>query len=281
MKKGRNCLRLLLFLQLLSLGGISAQEAQSLLAVALCPATAGTEAAQDHEMRGCSGFSLCYRESFENAEWVGYVLTKEKLVKAAARKNNFRSDPAVSTGSAEPDDYAGSGYDRGHLAPSADMTWNEESASESFLMSNMSPQRPQFNRGMWKNLEAKIRTCAKQFEAVYVITGPVLEKPAEEYEFIGKNRVAVPEFFYKAVLARDNGGNFSAAAFILPNEKCAGTVFDYIVSVNEAERRTGIDFFSALDDSIEEEIESRTENALVRAMQQKAACRTSLAAGEP
>lgn len=267
MKKGKKCLHLPFLLLLFFSGAAFAQEAQQLLAVPRCPATAGGESADDHEIRSCAGFLLCYRESFENAEWTGYVITKETLVKAARRKNNFRPDPAVSTGSAGLADYAGSGYDRGHLVPAADMMWSEESASESFLMSNMSPQKPQLNRGMWKQLEAKIRACAQQFEAVFVITGPVLEKPTAEYQSIGKNGVAVPEFFYKAVLAKDSSGNFSAIGCILPNEKCKGTLSDYIVSVNEAERRTGIDFFSALDDSIEEEIESQTENALAHAVQ--------------
>jgi endonuclease G len=90
------------------------------------------------------------------------------------RKDNFRSDPKVKTGSAALSDYKGSGYDRGHLAPAADFKWSATAMSESFYMSNMSPQVPGFNRGIWKNIESTVRNWAVENDEIYIVTGPVL-----------------------------------------------------------------------------------------------------------
>lgn len=208
-----------------------------------------------HEVHTYAGFELCYREDYEDSEWVAYTITREKLVSVIKRTDDFRADTSITTGSATPADYKASGYDRGHLAPAADMQWSSETMHESFLMSNMTPQAPQLNRGMWKELEENVRKWAQNFGEVTVVTGPVLEKPSAEYSSIGSNKVAVPEFFYKALLSKSNNGDTIMAAFIMPNKKCEGEIWDYAVSVDEIEERTGIDFFSALDDSIENETE--------------------------
>ncbi len=213
----------------------------------------------DHEVHEYLGFTLCYRESYENPEWVAYTLTSEELNAVTGRTEDFRQDPNISTGSATLSDYRGSGYDRGHMAPAADMEWSKESASESFLLSNMSPQAPQLNRGLWKDLESQVRTWAKTFGEVTVVTGPVLEKNAEEYTYIGQNKVSVPEYYYKVLLAQKDKKKI-AAAFILPNKKCEGTIWDYSVSIDEVEERTSLDFFSMLQDEEENILE---ENILV------------------
>lgn len=230
------------------------------LEIPLCPASTCGENSGDHEIHGYSGFSLCFRNSYKDAEWVSYTLTQEKLIKNARRTNKFIEDKNISTGSAKLSDYKASGYDRGHLAPAADMAWSEQSENESFLMSNMTPQVPQFNRGIWKELESQVRKYAQNLDFLIVATGPVLEKQPEEYSTIGQSKVCVPEYFYKVLLAKDNSGNWQSIGFIIPNEKSEQDIFSYKVCVNEVEARCGIDFFSALDDSIEEEVESQTEN---------------------
>ena len=142
--------------------------------------------------------------------------------------------------------------------------------SETFYMSNMSPQAGSLNRGIWKDLESQVRVWAKTFGRVYVVSGPVLEKPASEYSSIGENRVVVPDFYYKVILAPiykdendrmspDDASSVASIAFIFPNEKCSGELFDYAVTIDEVEERTKLDFFSLLDDEIEEQIESRTD----------------------
>ena len=230
------------------------------LEIPLCPASACGENSGDHEIHGYSGFSLCFRNSYKDAEWVSYTLTQEKLIKNARRTNKFIEDKNISTGSAKLSDYKASGYDRGHLAPAADMAWSEQSENESFLMSNMTPQVPQFNRGIWKELESQVRKYAQSLDFLIVATGPVLEKQPEEYSTIGQSKVCVPEYFYKVLLAKDKDGNWQSIGFIIPNEKSEQDIFSYKVCVNEVEAKTGIDFFSALDNSIEEEVESQTEN---------------------
>ena len=232
------------------------------------PVCAASHKASDHQIRNFEHYSLCYRESYEQAEWSAYCLTEEELVKNAKRSDDFRSDPEITTGSATPADYKKSGYDRGHLSPAADFAFDEKAMSETFYMSNMSPQKGGLNRGIWKDLEAEVRLWAKNFGRVYVVSGPILEKPAEEYQTIGENQVAVPEFYYKVILAPlyadeadkatpEDAESVIALGFIFPNEKCEGSLDDYQVTVNEVESRTGLDFFSLLEDSIENEVEGK------------------------
>ncbi len=201
-----------------------------------------------------SGFALVYNERFEQAEWVAYELTAQETQSAYARTDKFMSDPAVRTESAAPNDYKGSGYDRGHLAPAGDMGWSYQSMAESFYMSNMSPQTPGFNRGIWKRLEELVRTWAVEYGAVSVVTAGILE---EGLPTIGFSKVAVPNYYYKVILDH-TGPDLKAIAFIMPNASSKASLQSYVVSVDEVERVTGINFFPALDDQVEEQLESRT-----------------------
>lgn len=212
------------------------------------------EKEDSHQIISHNGFILCYREFYEQPEWVCYTIDKSKMQKNVKRNDRFRSDPLVATSSASLEDYKNSGYDRGHLAPSADLTYSKETMSDSFFLSNMSPQHPGFNRGIWKDLESELRNQTENFDILYIVTGPVLEK--KDYETTGINSVAIPEFFYKAVLAVKDG-KYHAIGFILPNKKCIDSFWNYAVSVDEIEKRTGIDFFYKLDDKLEASLESQ------------------------
>ena len=128
----------------------------------------------DSEIIQHVGYVLKYNENYEQAEWVAYQLTIEEVNGKYERSNNFRKDPHVSTGSATLPDYKGSGYDRGHIIPATDMKWSPDAISASFFMSNMSPQDPSFNRGIWKKLEGQVRKWAIENREIYVVTGPVL-----------------------------------------------------------------------------------------------------------
>ena len=206
-----------------------------------------------------NGFTLKYAEEFEQPYWVAYVLTPEEtVVKAVSRQDNFRADPAIATGSATLADYKSSGYDRGHLAPFADLSWSEESASDSFLLSNMSPQAGSLNRGRWADLESVIRTFSLS-GPVCVVTGPVLTDGP--YKTIGENKVAVPKYFYKVVLFY-SGERSRAIGFLLPNEACKEPLQSYAVSVDYIEQLTGLDFFSMLPDDVEDVLESTYDTDL-------------------
>jgi len=193
-------------------------------------------------------FTLSYIEKHEQSEWVHYLLTKEMINGAAKRKDNFRKDPNVSTGSASPSDYAASGYDKGHLASAADMSLNAMSMSESFYMTNMSPQEPSFNRGGWKKIEELVRAWASKTN-IFVTVGGVLKKDLKK---IGQG-VSVPEHFYKIVF---NPSNNNVIAFYTPNTKLDSPLIKYVVSVDQIEKETGIDFLSELKDDTETQIES-------------------------
>ena len=195
-------------------------------------------------------YTLSYNEKHEQAEWVHYYLDKNRISGNIARTNNFRVDNKVSTGSASLADYKGSGYDRGHLAPAGDMKRDKISMSQSFLLSNISPQNASFNRGGWKKLESLVRSWAEN-NALYVTTAGILEN---NLKTIGFNKVSVPDRFYKIIYQLKDQ---KMIAFLMPNEKVTLPLASYIVSVDKIEDLTGIDFYSKLEDDLEEKLESQ------------------------
>lgn len=198
-----------------------------------------------------TGFRLVYSETHEQAKWIAYEFTKAETIKKVDRSDDFRSDPKILTGSATSTDYKGSGFDRGHLAPAGDLSWSAEAMSCSFFYSNMSPQKPSFNRGIWKKLEERVRYWAKTYDTIYVVTGPVLE---ESLPTIGENKVSIPKYYYKVILEYKSNTT-KAIGFILPNKKSSFPLNNFIVSIDSVEQMTGIDFFHQLPDSIENKIE--------------------------
>lgn len=204
-----------------------------------------------------TGYTLSYNEEAEQPSWVAYCLTRDEAVASAAeREDNFREDRAVRTGSATLDDYRSSGYDRGHMAPAADFKWSAEAMSDTFYLSNMSPQDGGLNRGLWADLEAIVRQMAVDNEKVYVVTGPVLTDGP--FRTIGENRVAVPNQYYKVVLDYTDP-DIKAIGFVLPNEKCEEDIQYYVRTVDEVEELTGLDFYPALPDEVEEIVESTVD----------------------
>ena len=199
------------------------------------------------------GYALGYIEYHEQAAFVIYKLTaREALTKEALRTNRFRSDPEIPTGSATTADYRRSGYDRGHLAPAADMAFSVQTMADSFFMSNMSPQKPAFNRGIWKRLEEQVRQIAIREKAIYVVTGPIL--PKKKTVTIGANQVTVPTHYYKVIF--DLTPPWKMIGFILPNEGSDRPLEDFAVTVDVVEKATGLDFFSALPKAVQERLES-------------------------
>lgn len=178
------------------------------------------------------GYTLCYSEKHEQPKWVQYKLEVGDVLCKKKRKNDFRSDPKVLTGSASVSDYKRSGYDRGHLAPAADFC----DISSTFYMSNMSPQRPRFNRGVWKKLEVWVRDQVLTGGSLFVVTGPVLH---DSLETIGKNEVSVPEFYYKIVFSET-----VTIAYLLPNKGSRKKLSSFMVPTDSIEILTGIHFFT-------------------------------------
>ncbi len=200
-----------------------------------------------------NGFTLLYDEEHEQARWVAYELTDEEVfTNVAKRSDNFRPDPQVTTGSATKNDYYKSGYDRGHLAPAGDLGWSAESMSDSFYFTNMSPQDPSFNRGVWKKLEELMRDWAVESGSILIATGPILE---DGLPTIGQNGVSIPKQYYKVIIDYQEP-LLRGVGFILDNEKSSAPLSSFAVTIDEVEAATGIDFFAALPDLLEEQLES-------------------------
>ncbi len=198
------------------------------------------------------GYAVGYNYNTKNADWVAYHITAESVNASYKRSNSFKEDAEL------PDyarstlaDYSNSGYDRGHLAPSAAMDFSQQSMQQSFLMSNMSPQLPGFNRVGWRLLEEHVRDLANEYNELYVVTGPIYQGGENA---IG-NGVVIPSAFFKVIL--DPAFN-DAIAFIVPHRDVSGSeLANFITTIDEVERLTQLDFFSAVDDSTEASMEAQ------------------------
>ena len=195
-------------------------------------------------------YTLSYSEKDEQPEWVYYELTSDLIRGKQSRTDDYREDFMISTISAQLEDYRGSGYDRGHLCPAGDMKLNRTSMSESFYLSNMSPQEKYFNAGIWNTLEDQVRKWALTTGRIYVVTAGVLTSNRGK---IGSDGVSIPKYFYKVIY--DPRGQGKMIAFLLPNEKSEKPLQNYVVTVDSLESLTGIDFFPAMLDSIENQLE--------------------------
>lgn len=196
-------------------------------------------------------YSLSYKEKHEQAEWVAYMVDRNTLnMPNVQRASDFVVDPTVSSGSAHHRDYSNSGYTRGHLAPAGDMAFDDLAMKESFYMSNVSPQLKQLNNGIWKELEENIRDWTYKAETLYIITGPIFNNPIKT---IGKDsKVTVPSSFYKVILDY-NEPDRKAIGFIIPHELSERRLEEYMVTVDEVEKMTGLDFFNDMINNTEEE----------------------------
>ncbi|MCK0161601.1 DNA/RNA non-specific endonuclease [Allomuricauda sp. F6463D] len=185
-------------------------------------------------------YTLSYSEAHEQAEWVAYTLKKEHLTYDDRQRPYFIEDPKVKTKSADWRNYKGSGFDRGHLCPAGDRRFSEQAYNETFYTSNISPQDRYFNAGIWNRLEQKVRYWCKKYGDLIVVTGGILsEKGLLE---IGEEDVDVPNSFYKIIL-RTSGEEVQLLAFLIPATESKQSLQNFLVSVDEIEGETGIDFF--------------------------------------
>lgn len=196
-------------------------------------------------------YSLDFNREHKQPNWVYYMLTQTHVNGSTPRSSTFKECAQGEVKSASNKDYKGSGYDKGHLCPAADMKLSKEAMVETFQMWNMSPQEPSFNRGRWSDLEAQVRKyITYETDTLFVVTGPVFICNKGS---IGESDVTIPGFFYKVVYCPRRGG----IGFLMPNDKLKSPTHSWQVSIDLIETLTGIDFFPQLPQKLQDEIEAQ------------------------
>lgn len=243
--------------------GVKLEECQVEIKAKGLPKLADGEELVMHE-----AMALVYSEEHEQAKWVAHVILQDITTGKVGRSNDFRVDPMVGTGTAVEADYFlkkeeadgtttydGFGFDRGHLAPSADFRWSQIALSESYFYSNMSPQRADFNRGIWADLEANLRAYVSRNKdsRLFVVTGPILEPGLPKVDR-SLNGVSVPKRYFKVAVDVHLGRGIG---FLLPNEGTDRPLTAFAVPIDEVESATGLDFYHALTDELENRLESQ------------------------
>lgn len=205
-----------------------------------------------------TGYVTSYNRTTLLPNWVAWHLTAERTEGSAKRSDvDFAEDNEVPEPRATDWDYYNSGYDRGHMCPAADNKWSNKAMEESFLFTNMCPQNGNLNRGDWNEMEMACRKWAKKYGGIYIVCGPILYKG--KHKTIGKNKVVVPEAFFKVVLR--TGDEPQAIGFIYKNTSGNRPKDSYVNTVDEVERITGIDFFPSLPDDVENKVEATADIA--------------------
>ena len=202
------------------------------------------------------GYTVSYNADWKIPNWVAYELTDVEVSGEEPRAKKFIPDPMVPKyESATTDDYKNSGWDRGHMAPAADMKWHPQAMKESFYLSNVCPQNRNLNGGVWKDLEEQVRDLAAQKGSIYVVCGPIV---SDDYQTIGVNKVVVPSAFFKVLLQEENGKIYTIG-FVYENVAGRRPMSTYAMTVDEVEELTGIDFFPSLPDRIEKRVEAEVD----------------------
>ncbi|MBR1784747.1 MAG: DNA/RNA non-specific endonuclease [Bacteroidales bacterium] len=230
-----------------------------LMAAMLAACTAAT---QDHpaelgglELPACDdsedivihrGYTASYNHTTLTPDWVAWELTAEESRGECNGTYSFSRDPQVSFPKASREDYSYSGWDKGHMAPRADMKWSEKALEESYYFTNICPQDHTMNSGAWRKIEELTRRVAREYGTVYVVCGPV--HGSGQYGQAGS--VSVPDAFFKA-LAVMTGNGYRTVGFLVENNKQTGTPRKYAVSVDSVEAVVGRDLFPLLPEEAE------------------------------
>ena len=211
------------------------------------------------------GYTVSYNSETKNPNWVAWHLTKSHTYGSFQRREEvFSEDESVKAPRATNNDYFNSRYDRGHMCPAGDNKWDKEAMTQSFLFTNICPQNHGLNKYEWNDLEIQCRDWAREYGAVDIVCGPLYSSKGGRYKVgssrepqqktIGRNKVWVPDAFFKVVLCRQ--GRPKAIGFVYRNEGVKQLKTEAVRTVDEIEALTGIDFFPALDDDMENRIEA-------------------------
>lgn len=202
-----------------------------------------------------SGFVVKYNPEYLIPDWVAYELTAEEVNGEVPRASGFSMDLSYEGKQAMREDYSYSGWDKGHMAPSADMKWSQSAMYESFYLTNICPQNHDLNERDWHALENRVRSWALKYGRVWVVCGPIVNE--KQYGTIGDRNVMVPDAFFKAVLRQDGDGVYQAIAFMFKNDSTRQPLKDAVVSVDFLETIFGHNLFTNLGKDVELIVESQ------------------------
>lgn len=204
-----------------------------------------------------TAYTLSYNHDMRNPNWVAWVLTSSHTSGFSKRTDyDFEDDEDMPSPVGTKADYYNKGYDRGHMCPAGDCHWSAQAMTDCFLMTNMCPQNNSLNRGVWNTIEQQCRSWAKKYGKVYIVCGPIYLN--KEHRKLGKNKVVVPDAFFKVVLCME--GSPKAIGFVCRNQNQKGKKkTEFVNTIDDVERITGYDFFSALPDDVENAIESKCD----------------------
>ncbi|HOK39316.1 MAG TPA: DNA/RNA non-specific endonuclease [Bacteroidales bacterium] len=234
----------------------------------------------DDELICHSAFCLVYDEKHEVAKWTAHIISREVVKGTISRTNDFRIDSLIKTGSAQQEDYFliienddgtikydGFGFDRGHLAPSADFRWSEIALSESYYYSNMTPQLPKFNREVWAEIENFARSYIVNHpdRDLFVITAPILHDSLPKIER-SINKVSIPEYHYKILF---DTVDKKAIAFLVNQYKLDYPIESYVVTIDSIQKITGLEFYTAFDEETRNKILYHSDISLWRSEKEK------------
>uniref|UniRef100_A0A673U720 Nuclease EXOG, mitochondrial n=2 Tax=Suricata suricatta TaxID=37032 RepID=A0A673U720_SURSU len=213
------------------------------------------------ETRHYTNHALSYDQSKRVPRWVLEHISKSKIMGDADRKHcKFKPDPNIpATFSAFNEDYVGSGWSRGHMAPAGNNKFSSQAMAETFYLSNIVPQNFDNNAGYWNRMEMYCRELTERFEDVWVVSGPLTVpqtgsdgKKTVSYQVIGEDNVAVPSHLYKVILARRSPAStepLALGAFVVPNEAIGfqRQLSEFQVSLQDLEKLSGLVFFPHVD----------------------------------
>lgn len=199
-------------------------------------------------------YILSYNKETRISNWVAWHLTAEHTDGVYKRINTYMEDKDVPSPRATDADYQGSGWTHGHMCPAGDNKWDMEAMRESNILTNICPQDGKLNTGVWNRIEQDCRIWAKKYGDVYIVCGPVLFN--RKHETIGENKIVIPEAFFKVILRLKPDPK--AIGYIIRNNDGSKKRDQYINTIDEVERITGIDFYPSLPDEIENVVESNS-----------------------
>lgn len=196
-------------------------------------------------------YTLCYSKDHKQASWTFHFLSQESIKGPQSRINAYKGDDSLAD-PVRSYDYRYSGFDRGHLVPAADMKLNRLAMTDTFYMTNMSPQRSGFNSGIWRVLESHVRRQVLHLGDAYIITAPILL--SEAYYPKIQSGVSIPYYYYKIAYYPEAS---YIEAYLIPNESQKGVPLSaFLLSVDELEELTNYDFYADLEDKLEDELEA-------------------------